>query len=118
MIQNGQYQVWFKARQGAGLGVVTMENGRVTGGDTMVKYEGTYREEGDQFWVTLKTERFAPGRLPLFQIDKLDIELHGNSAGPIPTASGTVKQVPDTTFEVILLPIVDKADSDVSIAPR
>lgn len=109
MLRGGQYSVWYKAIQGEGLGIVTMRDGRVSGGDDMVKYEGTYREVGDEFWVSLKTERYAPGRLPLFQIDKLDIELYGNSGSPIATASGLVKQVPDTLFEVILVPIVDQS---------
>jgi hypothetical protein len=108
MLRDGQYSVWFKAPQGEGLGIVTLHDGLVSGGDTMVKYEGTYREVGDEFWVSIKTERYAPGRLPLFQIDKLDIELHGHSGGPIASASGSVKQVPNTPFNVILVPIADQ----------
>ena len=65
---------------GRRLGVVTMKDGRVTGRDTQVAYDGTYREDGDEFWVSLKTKRYAPGRLPLFQIDELDISARAVAA--------------------------------------
>jgi hypothetical protein len=107
MLEEGRYSVWFKAKQGDGLGVITLRNGHIAGGDKLVTYTGTYTEDGDQFSVSIQTKRHAPGRLPLFQIDELDIELRGDSSGQIVTASGSVKQVPDTPFDVILLPISD-----------
>lgn len=109
MLKSDRYSVWYKANRAAGLGIVTMKDGCVRGGDTMVKYEGTYTENGDEFRVSLRTKRFAPGRLPLFQIDELNIELRGNSSGGLPMATGSVKQVPGVLFEVILLPIVEDA---------
>ena len=110
MLARGQYSVWFKARQGDGLGVISVRDGEIAGGDDLVTYHGTYTETGDRFHASIKTKRHAPGRLPLFQIDELDIELEGNSSNPIATASGRVKQVPDTPFDVILIPITDDAD--------
>lgn len=112
MLEPGQYSVWFKARQGDGLGVVWLQNGRVTGGDKLVTYAGTYTEDGNRFHVSIKTKRHAPGRLPLFQIDELDIELDGTSGGQIATASGRVKQVPDTPFDIILIRIDDDASAE------
>lgn len=112
MLANGKYSVWFKARQGEGLGVISLTDGRVIGGDAMVSYAGTMIQTGDDFVVSIKTKRCAPGRLPLFQIDELDIELTGTSVGPIAHASGSVKQVPDTFFDVILLPVVEDAAGD------
>jgi hypothetical protein len=105
MLAHGQYSVWFKANQGDGVGVITLSHGRITGGDKLVTYTGTYTEDGDRFTVSIKTRRHAPGRLPLFQIDELDIELEGNSGGSVISASGRVKQVPGTPFDVILIPI-------------
>jgi hypothetical protein len=107
MIRDGHYSVWYKAAPGEGLGIVTLQDGRIVGGDTMVRYEGTYRREGDQFWASIKTKRWAPGRLPIFQIDELDISLSGRSNARIPTASGSVQQVPSARFEIILVPIAD-----------
>ena len=107
MLAHGQYSVWFKANQGDGVGVITLSHGRIAGGDKLVTSTGTYTEDGDRFTVSIKTKRHAPGRLPLFQIDELDIELEGNSGGPVISASGRVRQVPDTPFDVILIPIPD-----------
>jgi hypothetical protein len=110
MLAHGQYSVWFKAKQGDGLGVITLRDGHIHGGDKLVTYTGTYSESGDHFHASIKTKRHAPGRLPLFQIDELDIELDGTSRGRIITASGTVRQVPTTPFDVILIPIADESD--------
>jgi len=107
MLEEGRYSVWFKAKQGDGLGVISLRNGHIAGGDKLVTYTGTYIEDGDQFSVSIKTRRHAPGRLPLFQIDELDIELRGDSSRQIVTASGRVAQVPDTPFDVILIRIAD-----------
>jgi hypothetical protein len=112
MLAHGQYSVWFKAKQGDGLGVITLRDGHIHGGDKLVTYVGTYTENGDHFHVSIQTKRHAPGRLPLFQIDELDIELEGNSSGHVVTASGTVKQVPDTPFDVILIPIPDDTSGE------
>ncbi len=112
MLEAGQYSVWFKAKQGEGLGVISLRNGHIVGGDKLVSYAGTYTENGDQFSVSIQTKRHAPGRLPLFQIDELDIELRGDSSGQIITASGSVKQVPDTPFDVILIRIVDNTSGE------
>ncbi|MBS0528292.1 MAG: hypothetical protein JSS22_02720, partial [Proteobacteria bacterium] len=109
MLAQGQYSVWFKTKQGEGLGIITLRNGRVTGGDDLVTYAGTYTESGHRFHASVKTRRHAPGRLPLFQIDELDIELDGKSGGHLIIASGKVKQVPDTPFDAILIPIADEA---------
>ena len=120
MLAHGQYSVWFKAKQGEGLGVISLRDGHISGGDKLVTYVGTYTEHGDRFHVSIKTSRHAPGRFPLFQIDELDIELEGNSGGRIITASGTVKQVPDTPFDVILIPIPDdgKPSAHSNARPR
>jgi hypothetical protein len=112
MLAQGQYSVWFKANQGDGVGVITLRQGRIVGGDKLVSYSGTYIEDGDRFTVSIKTRRHAPGRLPLFQIDELDIELEGNSGGPVITASGRVKQVPGTPFDVILILIPDDTSGE------
>lgn len=105
MLKNGQYNVWFKAQQGDGVGIVTLQDGLVSGRDELVSYSGSYEEHGDRFTAIITTKRHSPGKLPLFQIDELDIELEGRSDGPIPNARGKVHQVPEALFEVLLLPV-------------
>lgn len=117
MLAQGQYSVWFKAKQGDGMGVISVGGGHIVGGDKLVSYAGTYIENGDHFTASIKTRRHAPGRLPLFQIDELDIELDGNSGGHVITASGRIKQVPDTPFDVIMIRIPDDAPAAASSGP-
>lgn len=108
MLKNGQYNVWFKARQGEGVGIITLENGSISGRDALVTYSGSYKEDGDRFSAIIHTKRHSPGRLPLFQIDELDIELEGTSETRIATARGRIAQVLDTFFEVTLIPVPDE----------
>jgi hypothetical protein len=109
MLAKGQYSVWFKTKQGDGVGVILLADGRIVGNDTMVSYEGSYTENGDNFEAFIKTKRHSPGTLPLFQIDELDIELRGTSSGPVVSATGRVKQVPETSFDVLLIRIAHRS---------
>lgn len=118
MLTQGQYSVWFKARQGDGMGIVSVGGGHIIGGDKLVSYAGTYMENGNRFTASIKTKRHSPGRLPLFQIDELDIELDGNSGGHVITASGRIKQVPDTPFDVIMIRITDDGPGQAPSHPE
>jgi hypothetical protein len=57
MLRNGSYSAWFRTRQeegrrmmqGEGTGVIELKDGKVTGGDTVLAYTGSYVVDGDKF---------------------------------------------------------------------
>lgn len=89
-------------RPARGTGIVHLANGRISGGDTVIAYDGTYELDGDQFIATLTTRRHAAGQPSVFGIDDVELTLTGTSKGTIATCSGAVPEVPGRAFEVIL----------------
>ena len=53
MLQNAQYPVL------VGLGIISLMDGDVSGGDNISSYTGTYVQEGDRFAATLSVKRVA-----------------------------------------------------------
>lgn len=108
MLKNGSYSAWYRTPQGDGTGVVELNDGKVTGGDTVLAYSGSYVEDGDAFTALIATRRHTQGHPSVFGIDDVDLILTGNSSAPV-TASctGTVKQLPGMTFEAILIRMGD-----------
>src|SRR3984957_5393732 len=49
MLRNGSYSAWFRTQQGEGTGIVVLSDGKLTGGDNVSAYRGTYVMEGDTF---------------------------------------------------------------------
>jgi hypothetical protein len=108
MLVNGQYSVWFKTSSGGGTGVVMLIDGKVSGGDTVLSYNGHCEQMGDQFKATIATKRHSPGQPSVFGIDDVDIALIGTSnGGPTASCAGTVKQAPGETFEATLVRMAD-----------
>ena len=86
-----------------------LSDGKVTGGDTVLTYTGSYVEDGNAFTALIATQRHAPGQPSVFGIDNVDLTLTGNSiATTTASCTGTVKQVPGMTFEAILIRIADQ----------
>jgi hypothetical protein len=50
--------------QGEGTGVIELNDGKVTGGDTALAYTGSYVVDGDNFTAFIATERHTPGQPP------------------------------------------------------
>ena len=111
MLRNGSYSAWFRTQRGEGTGIVELSDGKVTGGDTVLAYTGSYVEEGNTFTASIATQRHTQGQPSVFGIDNVDLTLTGNSSATV-TASctGTVKQLPGMTFEAVLIRIVDQPD--------
>ncbi len=109
MLRNGSYSAWFRTQRGEGTGIIELNDGKVTGGDTVLAYSGSYAEDGDAFTALIATQRHTQGQPSVFGIDNVDLTLSGNSAAAI-TASckGTVKQLPGMTFEATLIRITDQ----------
>jgi hypothetical protein len=109
MLRNGSYSAWFRTEHGEGTGIVELNDGKVTGGDTILAYTGSYVEDGNAFTALIATQRHTQGHPSIFGIDNVDLILTGNSAGTTAAScTGTVKQVPGMTFEATLIPIADR----------
>jgi hypothetical protein len=61
MLRNGSYSAWFRTPQGEGTGIVELNDGKVTGGDTVLAYTGSYVVDGDKFTACIATERHTQG---------------------------------------------------------
>jgi hypothetical protein len=57
----------------------SLNDGKLTGGDTVLAYSGTYFQNGDRFSASVRTQRHSPGQASIFGIDKLDLTLTGKS---------------------------------------
>jgi hypothetical protein len=109
MLQNGSYSVWYRTQRGEGTGVIELCDGRVTGGDAMLSYAGSYTQDGNAFTASITTQRHTEGQPSIFGIDNVDLALAGiSSAAVTASCTGTVKQVPDLTFEAVLIRIADQ----------
>jgi hypothetical protein len=109
MLRNGSYSAWFRTQRGEGTGIVELNDGKVTGGDTVLAYIGSYVEDGNVFTALIATHRHTHGQPSVFGIDNVDLTLTGKSAATT-TASctGTVKQLPGMTFEATLIRMADQ----------
>lgn len=109
MLRNGSYSAWFRTQRGEGTGIVELNDGKVTGGDTVLTYTGSYVEDGDAFTALIVTERHSSGQPSVFGIDHVELAVSGNSsATTTASCAGTVKQVPGMTFEAVLVRIADQ----------
>ena len=42
MLKDGKYAAWFRTSRGEGTGIVHLENGKISGGDSIFTYGGSY----------------------------------------------------------------------------
>jgi hypothetical protein len=118
MLRNGSYSTWFRTRQadgtgvmqGEGTGVIELNDGKVTGGDTALAYAGSYVVDGDRFTALIVTKRHTPGQPSVFGIgiDDVNLTLTGRSTPTTATCTGAAKQAPGLTFEATLIRISDQ----------
>jgi hypothetical protein len=108
MLKNGKYSSWFRTPLGEGTGVVTIADGKISGGDIALSYEGSYVDDGKILTATFRTWRHSEGAPPVFGIDDLEITVSGKSpSGKVVSATGFAKQAPDLPFEVTLVRMDD-----------
>jgi hypothetical protein len=107
MLRNGSYSAWFRTSLRAGTGIVVLKDGKLTGGDTVLAYTGTYFQNGDRFSASVTTQRHSPGQPSIFGIDNVNLMLTGRSTPTTASCSGTAEQAPDLTFEATLIPMAD-----------
>ncbi|WP_229199780.1 hypothetical protein [Bradyrhizobium acaciae] len=103
MQRDGQYAAWFRTPRGEGTGIVQLANGRISGGDAMFTYGGTYQLDEDRFTAVRTTHRYADGPFTtVFGCDEVEAELTGTFNGNRAVCSGTAKQAPGVLFEATL----------------
>jgi hypothetical protein len=107
MLQNSKYSVWFRTPQGEGYGIVALMDGKVSGGDNISSYAGTYVQDGDKFAATVAVRRHKQGPPSVFGIDNVDITLSGKSTLTTASCFGTADQVPNITLQATLIRISD-----------
>ena len=88
---------------GEGTGVVVLQDGNVSGGDTVIAYSGTYEQHGDEFSAEIAIKRHTAGQLSVFGIDDVDISLAGRSTGATASCRGKSRQAPGMTFEATMI---------------
>ncbi|WP_076859259.1 hypothetical protein [Bradyrhizobium mercantei] len=103
MQRDGQYAAWFRTPRGEGTGIVQLANGRISGGDAMFTYGGTYQLDEDRFTAVLTTHRYADGPFTtVFGCDEVEAQLTGSFSGNRAVCMGTAKQAPGVVFEATL----------------
>ena len=102
MLRDGRYAAWFRTSRGEGTGIVNLANGRISGGDSIFTYSGSYEVDEDQFTAALTTRRHAAGPPTVFGVDEVEVRLTGKVNGMTASCSGTAQQAPDVTFEATL----------------
>ena len=107
MLRNGSYSAWYRTSLREGTGVVVLKDGKLTGGDTVLAYTGTYFQNGDRFSASVTTQRHTAGQPSVFGIDNVNLTLTGKSTPTTASCTGTAEQAPDLTFEATLIPMAD-----------
>jgi hypothetical protein len=103
MLQDGQYAAWFKTPRGEGTGILHLANGKISGGDSVLTYSGSYQVDEDRFTAVVSTRRHAAGQPALFGIDEVQIEVSGKSTGTTASCVGAAKQAPEMSFQATLI---------------
>jgi hypothetical protein len=104
----GDYSVWFRTPGGTGTALVRVKDGRISGGDAFIEYEGQYRLDGKNFEGVINTKRHTNGPPTWFGIDEVTIRVAGKSTGRIAAGAGTVDQCPGLPLDVTLMRIEDE----------
>jgi hypothetical protein len=107
-MREGDYSVWFRAAGGTGTAFVRVADGKISGGDAYMAYEGSYRLDGKSFEAVTNTKRHTEGAPTWFGIDEVTIRVSGKSTGRISAGAGTVDQCPGLPLDVTLMRIQDE----------
>ena len=94
MLKNGTYSSWFKTPLNQGTGVLQLTDGKITGGDSIVTYTGTYVIRGDRITGVLQTKRQTKGHATVFGIDDLTLRFKGTCDGKIAKYTAVADEAP------------------------
>lgn len=84
---------------------MVFRDGRLSGRDTIISYDGTYTVDGDFFSATISTRRHTAGHESLLGSDEVELALTGFSKGKFARCSGPVVGVPEMVVEITLIPV-------------
>jgi hypothetical protein len=89
--------------------VVTLcPGGQLSGGDSTFSYTGNWKQDGEQFKMSVFAKRTEPGPPGVFGMDTLDIIVTGYSHdGVSASCAGFAMQSPGLKLEVTLVRIRD-----------
>ena len=117
MQRDGRYAAWFRTPRGEGTGIVQLANGRISGGDAMFTYGGTYQLDEDRFTAVLTTHRYADGPFTtVFGCDEVEAQLTGCFNGNRAVCMGMAKQAPGVLFEATLF--LQQPEQEPTPGPR
>ena len=102
MLRDGRYAAWFRTSHGEGTGIVQLANGRISGGDSIFTYGGSYEVDDDRITAVLTTKRHAAGPPTVFGLDEVEVNLTGKIKGMTASCAGTAAQAPGVSFEATL----------------
>lgn len=103
MLKDGTYSAWFRTPLGEGTGIVLFENGAISGGDSIMSYDGRYDVFGDRLVATVVATRHTEGHETVFGTDDLEISIEGICAGTIVKCTGIAAGAPRVVFEATLI---------------
>ena len=107
-MREGDYSVWFRTPSGTGTALVRVANGKISGGDAYIAYDGWYRLDGENFEGLINTKRHTEGPPTWFGFDQVVIRLSGKSTGRIAAGTGIVDQYPGLALDITLMWIEDE----------
>ena len=105
MLKDGEYVAWFRTPRGSGTGTVSMKDGKISGRDSVISYDGTYTTEGDIFTAVVLTRRHTPGQESLVGEDEVTLRLTGVSKGDVVACSGSQIGIDPMTVDITLMPV-------------
>jgi hypothetical protein len=117
LLKNGKYSAWFRTSLGEATGVVMLQDGKLTGGDTLIAYRGSYSQTEDEFTADIAIHQHS-GQLSVFGFDNVDLTLVGKSTRTMASCHGTSLQATGMTFEAIIIPYRGLTYTQHSPSPR
>lgn len=109
LMKDGLYKVAFQTPLGQGSGVVVLQGGKLSGGDSAMYYVGNYTLNADKFTAEVRTDAHsqAPGMQPVFGRDQVTIRLTGTTDGDTAKTTGTAPEAPGVSFQASLTRLSD-----------
>ena len=106
-LNDGVYKATFQTPIGIGFGVVTLLNGRLTGGDSSMYYIGTYRTDG----ATIHAEIHVRPHSAVFGLESVlgtsnaNVTLTGTIVGDGARFDGSSANAPGINMRAMLTPL-------------
>ncbi|MDP2123292.1 MAG: GrlR family regulatory protein [Parvibaculum sp.] len=99
-LKDGLFKIEFQTPLGAGAGVVVLEQGRVRGGDSIMYYSGTYRQNGDDFSANVVAKKHSQGVSVMGGDASLSIQ--GKVTGDAAMLTGSAAEAPQLKLKARL----------------